>query len=98
MENSTYLREGPITTTKLAVCPLNIHNLKFNWSIVFRQTEYKSENLFIIISLIQHFEDDFLWKASLKILKSGIILKTFTHGVALSLPTASMITLSVIWP
>ena len=26
-------------------CQLNIHNLKFKWSIVFRQTEYKSENL-----------------------------------------------------
>ena len=33
----------------------------------------------IIISLIQHFEADFLWKVSLKILNSGIILKTFTH-------------------
>ena len=28
----------------------------------------------IIISLIQHFEADFLWKVSLKILKSGLIL------------------------
>ena len=28
-------------------------------------------------SLIQHFEADFLWKVSLKILNSGIILKTF---------------------
>ena len=26
-----------------------------------------------------HFEADFLWKVSLKILNSGIILKTFTH-------------------
>ena len=39
---------------KLAVCPLNIHNLKFIWSIVFRQTQYKSENT--VIFLIQHFE------------------------------------------
>ena len=30
-------------------------------------------------SLIQNFEADFLWKVSLKILNSGIILKTFTH-------------------
>ena len=30
--------------------------------------------------LIQHFEADFLWKVSLKILISGIILKTFTHA------------------
>ena len=34
---------------------------------------------YLIISLIQHFETDFLWKVSLKILNSGIILKTFTH-------------------
>ena len=33
-----------------------------------------------MISTIQHFEADFLWKVSLKILNSGIILKTFTHG------------------
>ena len=32
-----------------------------------------------MISLIQHLEADFLWKVSLKILNSGIILKTFTH-------------------
>ena len=32
-----------------------------------------------MISLNQHFEADFLWKVSLKILNSGIILKTFTH-------------------
>ena len=36
----------------------------------------------IIISLIQHFEADFLWKVSLKILNSGIILKTSTHVIA----------------
>ena len=33
----------------------------------------------IIISLIQHFEAGFPWKVSLKILNSGLILKTFTH-------------------
>ena len=32
-----------------------------------------------MVSLIQHFEADFLWKVSLKILNSGIILKTFTR-------------------
>ena len=32
-------------------------------------------------SPIQHFEADFLWKVSLKILNSGLILKTFTHEV-----------------
>ena len=30
---------------KLQSFNLHIHNLKFKWSIVFRQTEYKSENL-----------------------------------------------------
>ena len=34
-----------------------------------------------IICQIQHFEADFLWKVSLKILNSGIILKTFTNGL-----------------
>ena len=38
----------------------------------------------IIISIIQHFEADFLWKVSLKILNSGLILKTFTHGVMIT--------------
>ena len=33
-----------------------------------------------IICLIQHFEADILWKVSLKILNSGMILKTFTHA------------------
>ena len=32
-------------------------------------------------SLIQHFEADFLWKVSLKILNSRIILKTFTYVI-----------------
>ena len=32
-----------------------------------------------MISIIQHLEADFLWIDSLKILNSGIILKTFTH-------------------
>ena len=36
-----------------------------------------------MISLIQDFEADFLWKVGLKILKSGIILKAFTHGLVL---------------
>ena len=33
------------------------------------------------ISLIQHFEADFLWKVSLKILNSGLILQTFTNEI-----------------
>ena len=35
--------ETPIL--KLAVCPLNITNFKFKWSIVLRQTVYKSGKL-----------------------------------------------------
>ena len=34
-----------------------------------------------MVSLVQHFEADFLWKVSLKILNPGIILKTFTHDI-----------------
>ena len=30
---------------KFVVCPLNIHNFKFKWSNVLRQTENKSEKL-----------------------------------------------------
>ena len=30
---------------KLSVCPQTIQNLKFKWTIAFRQNEYKSENL-----------------------------------------------------
>ena len=33
----------------------------------------------MIISLIQHFEADFLLKVSLIILNSGLIMKAFTH-------------------
>ena len=33
-----------------------------------------------MISQIQHFEADFLWKVSLKILNSSINLKTFTQA------------------
>ena len=34
-------------------------------------------------TVIQDFEADFLWKVSLKILNSGIILKIFTHAFRL---------------
>ena len=35
----------------------------------------------MIVSLIQHFGADFLWNVSLKILNSGLILKTFTRAI-----------------
>ena len=44
-----------------------------------------------MISLIQHFEADFLWKVSLKILNSGIILKTSTHVKRLNLILVSLL-------
>ena len=50
----------------------------------------------IIICLIQHFEADFLWKVSLKILNSGIILKTFTHGDIRVKPTVALLCCSFI--
>ena len=49
----------------------------FERSIIFRKVKKKSA--VIIICQIQNFEAD-LWKVSLKILNSGIILTTFTHG------------------
>ena len=44
-----------------------------------------------MITLIQHFEADFLWKVSLKILNSGKILKTFIHELFYILPLEAMI-------
>ena len=34
-----------LSNLKLALCPLNIHNFKFKWSNVLRQTENKPEKL-----------------------------------------------------
>ena len=47
-----------------------VKKLKIIWKLIRKA---------IIISLIQHFEADFLWKVSLKILNSGLILKIFTQ-------------------
>ena len=71
-----------ISILKLTVCPLNIHNFKIKRSIVVRQTENKSEKLIqspYFSILIMTFLGKFLWKVILKILKSGMILKTFIH-------------------
>ena len=43
-------------------------------------TKYSQFQDAIIIYLIQHYEADFQQKVSLKILNSGIILKTFTYA------------------
>ena len=42
-------------------------------------TNWKKFNEAIIICLIPHFEADFPQKVGFKILKSGILMKTFTH-------------------
>ena len=55
--------------------PININNFKFKWSLDKRKLNKEA----IIFCLIKDFEADFLWKVSLKILHSGIILKAFTH-------------------
>ena len=68
-----------IQILKLAVCLQSVNNFIFKWSIAQWCTGNKSDSEAIKILLIQHFEADFLWKVSLKILISGIILKTFTH-------------------
>ena len=41
-----------------------------------------NQRSYIIISLIQDFEADFLWKVSLKILNLGLILNTFNHDIS----------------
>ena len=43
----------------------------------------------IVTDLIQHFEADFHWKVSLKIMNSGIILKTFVHVYLIGWPESS---------
>ena len=55
----------------------NFKNSKFNCQIPLDKLNYIRKA--IITCRIQHFEADFLWKVSLKILNSRIILKTFTH-------------------
>ena len=60
---------------KFVVCPLNIHNFKFKWSNVLLKDRLIINQRSHYASLIQHFEADFLWKVSCKILNSGIILK-----------------------
>ena len=52
----------------------------YTWSIVFK-TDPILIGEPIVIFLIQHFEADFLWKVSRKILNSGITLKTFTYAM-----------------
>ena len=40
---------------------------------------FEAAFLWSVFALEQAFSKHFLWKVSLKILNSGIILKTFTH-------------------
>ena len=72
---------------------LNFRNSKKNLQYVFKilkiltlnnqlssdKLKINNEAIITCVCLIQSFEADFLWKVSLKMLNSGIILKTFTH-------------------
>ena len=62
-----------IETCKMATKYWQIQVLKVNCLLIYKLKINQSSNL------IQHFEADFLWKVSLKILNSGIILKALTH-------------------
>ena len=67
-----------IEILKLTIRPPNTDYFKFEWSTVLKHTE-SNQGSCHIICLVQDPEADFLWKVRLKILNSGIILKTFTH-------------------
>ena len=67
----------------LKTCSVSINKLIIS-SLKDKFSSHISEKLIIIICLIQHFEADFPQKVSLKILNSGIILKTFTHAIIFS--------------
>ena len=58
--------------------PTKTNLLKFNEALSLENQIINKK--IIIISLIQHFEADFLWKVSLKILNLGLIMKKSTHA------------------
>ena len=74
VQNFKNLELSKFISKKPSVCLQYINIFKIKWLVFCRWIEA------IEISLIQHFEADFLWKVSLKILNSGTILKTFTHA------------------
>ena len=51
-----------------------------------------------MVSLIQHFEADFLWEVSLKILNSGIILKTHKQPSSVSVLSGLLWLSPLLWP
>ena len=65
-----------IQNLKLAMCFQIIKTYKYNGQISLDKNKLNQKS---IICRIQYFEADFLLKVSLKILNSGIIMKTFTH-------------------
>ena len=79
-ENSKFPKSWTLENQnlKLAVCLQIIKNSKFNGQIPFDKLKVNQN------WRNQHFEADFLWKVSLKILNSRIILKTFTHDKVIS--------------
>ena len=56
-------------------------SLRLCWGIIRNSTTMLLRKEVVIYWLIQHFEVDFLWKVSLKIVNPEIILKTFTDVV-----------------
>ena len=47
---------------------------------VFRHLNINQRSYYNL-PIFQDFEADFLWKVSLKIMNSGLIMKTFTHVI-----------------
>ena len=61
--------------------PRNINNLSLNGHLSSKNLKKKIREAIVMPN--SAFEADFLWKVSLKILNSGLILKTFTHSIEL---------------
>ena len=79
-ESSKFPKSWTFETAFLKTCFKPTKYSQFQVEMVnCPKTNLKIISEAIMISLIQHFEADFLWKVSLKILNSGINLKTFTN-------------------
>ena len=71
---------GSSESTFVKVLEITSHGSISNFKGQLSFDKLKINQKTIICCLIQDLEADFLWKVSLKILNSGIILKTFTHA------------------
>ena len=71
--------QNPEFRNKTLVMPTNYSQFQVSLDrLTINQRTYYN-----LLKGIQDFEADFLWKVSLKILNSGITLKTFTHDSVL---------------